>query len=264
MSKCKTPSCINFNKELDDSEIDFIRGQKVCKECWNRIDDVSADGSEQIPEVEPTQMDTPPITFQPNQPINPSPFTTLDANWQVDFQIEDTELKQKADLQTEQWSGFESPQESRTLFTPPISQQDLFDGSTDIDVVEDVFIVEEASVNFPEVIVYQGGQPRGTPYKIRGDVFMIGRSSQSSEHLPDLDFRDFVDGHKVSRHHARIIQRDGSYFIEDLDSKTGTWINEEYVEHGKSYLLEDGDIISIGGVADLEFLTSHLMGDELT
>lgn len=52
-----------------------------------------------------------------------------------------------------------------------------------------------------------------------------------------------IHEHCVSREHARIERRPGSYLIRDLDSTNGTWVNEERVT---SHCLKPGDRIRIG------------------
>jgi len=49
----------------------------------------------------------------------------------------------------------------------------------------------------------------------------------------------------VSREHARIVARDGAYFVEDLNSTNGTWLNDEKVE-AVAGPLAAGDIITVG------------------
>jgi DNA-binding winged helix-turn-helix (wHTH) protein len=63
----------------------------------------------------------------------------------------------------------------------------------------------------------------------------------------DDDCSVVVDFTGVSRHHARITVEDGRFVLEDLDSKNGTWINENRVREPID--LRDGDCIRLGGVS---------------
>lgn len=63
---------------------------------------------------------------------------------------------------------------------------------------------------------------------------------------PDCDV--VVDGKAVSRHHAKISQRDDGYWLEDLGSRNGTFLNGQLIR-GAS-LLEPNDRIRI---CDVEF-----------
>lgn len=267
MAKCAVPTCNNFNKELSAAEILDFGGQRVCGGCWLPVDGVSA------------TMATPPAPPTPvaPEPTLPTPDTTKQAepveqNWMSldafahtfqnpSIDVIDT-LKGAAPtivdiLQAPAIDTTDSPKtpthtsrEAALPITPAIPPQHQQIPND----AEGPFITFEVPTDFPELMVYQGEKQRGAPCKIVGDIFHIGRSSHHSPEPPDLDFRDFVDGRKVSRKHARIIQRNAQYFIEALSAHAHTWVNEDHVGVGELVPLHDGDIISIAGVADLEFV----------
>jgi pSer/pThr/pTyr-binding forkhead associated (FHA) protein len=54
-----------------------------------------------------------------------------------------------------------------------------------------------------------------------------------------------LDDPRVSRHHAQIRRRRGTFMIFDLDSANGTFVNGRPVEEA---ILSDGDRVSFGGV----------------
>jgi len=58
-----------------------------------------------------------------------------------------------------------------------------------------------------------------------------------------------LDHGAVSREHARISQDKGRFYVEDLHSRNGTWLNGKPVE--RKQLLASGDVIRI---CDLEFI----------
>ncbi|NLC39321.1 MAG: FHA domain-containing protein [Clostridiaceae bacterium] len=63
------------------------------------------------------------------------------------------------------------------------------------------------------------------------DEFLIGR---------DSDLVDFwIDSQNVSRQHARISRRQGSFFLEDLGSRNSTLLDGKKVNKHKEYLLPD-------------------------
>jgi hypothetical protein len=62
----------------------------------------------------------------------------------------------------------------------------------------------------------------------------IGRISDNDIVLPDPN---------VSRMHARVEKRDGSYLITDLESTNGTWVNEKRVGSAR---LSENDVIRLG------------------
>src|SRR5207253_681028 len=87
------------------------------------------------------------------------------------------------------------------------------------------------------VVLY--GPELGKRAAIGRSAFQIGRSSKNE--LP-------IDQESVSRHHARITsstsQQKSGYWIEDLGSTNGTWINDERVTAKRP--LKDGDQIRVG------------------
>lgn len=74
---------------------------------------------------------------------------------------------------------------------------------------------------------------------------VLGRRTNSGVtgmHVVDLNqFEAAALG--VSRHHAQITFRDDTYYLADLESSNGTFLNEERLHLGKQYPLKDGDLI---------------------
>ena len=83
-----------------------------------------------------------------------------------------------------------------------------------------------------------GGLRGGERFDLIGGL-SIGRSAEA-------DVR--IDDHYASGVHARIFNRDGRTYIEDMNSTNGTLVNDAIL-HGEVELL-DGDLIRIG---DTEF-----------
>jgi len=90
-------------------------------------------------------------------------------------------------------------------------------------------------------VVYLNGPFKGIvgllgKIRIKKD-FQLGRCHTSEI---KLDSRDEL----ASRHHARIIYNNGVYFIEDIGSLNGTFVNAEKIEG--MVRLRDGDTIGVG------------------
>ena len=58
---------------------------------------------------------------------------------------------------------------------------------------------------------------------------------------PDCEL--VLDNAAISRQHAQILESHGSYFLEDMRSRNGTYLNEELIEGRQE--LKDGDLIRI-------------------
>lgn len=69
----------------------------------------------------------------------------------------------------------------------------------------------------------------------------IGRASDNDIVMPDVEQGDKM----VSRHHAEISFRDGQYWVEDLDSKNGTYINDERLVPKQPRVLTPQDSVII-------------------
>jgi hypothetical protein len=84
------------------------------------------------------------------------------------------------------------------------------------------------------LVVRQGAQA-GMTFPITGEEAILGR-----EEGIDVSVRD----PEVSRRHARITWQDGSYYLEDLKSTNGTFLNNALVTSPQP--LRSGDTIGIG------------------
>ena len=69
---------------------------------------------------------------------------------------------------------------------------------------------------------------------IARETFTIGRKADNN--LP-------IDDHTVSGHHAKIVRVQSVYFLEDLKSTNGTFLNGKPIERAQLY---DTDVITIG------------------
>jgi serine phosphatase RsbU (regulator of sigma subunit)/pSer/pThr/pTyr-binding forkhead associated (FHA) protein len=87
----------------------------------------------------------------------------------------------------------------------------------------------------------ENGEQRGQCLELTGDEFIVGRA-------PDCDL--VLDPQGVSRHHARIFRVDGRYFVEDLNSRNTTKVNDQVLSARRQHPLRVGDRINI---CDVEF-----------
>jgi hypothetical protein len=84
------------------------------------------------------------------------------------------------------------------------------------------------------LVIRAGGGRAGESFPLDGDRLTVGRR-------PDSDI--FLDDVTVSRDHAVLVRRGKDYFLDDLGSLNGTYVNRRRIE---SHRLADGDELQIG------------------
>jgi FHA domain-containing protein/zinc ribbon protein len=95
--------------------------------------------------------------------------------------------------------------------------------------VEDVVADQGAAL-----VIRAGGGRVGESFPLNADRMTIGRR-------PDADI--FLDDVTVSRDHALLVRRSGDYYLDDLGSLNGTYVNRHRIE---SHRLADGDELQVG------------------
>jgi pSer/pThr/pTyr-binding forkhead associated (FHA) protein len=84
------------------------------------------------------------------------------------------------------------------------------------------------------LVIRSGGGRAGESFTVDHDRMAIGRTPDAAVFLDDVT---------VSRNHALLVHRADGYYIDDLGSLNGTYVNRRRIE---SHKLEDGDEIQIG------------------
>ena len=81
------------------------------------------------------------------------------------------------------------------------------------------------------------GPMAGTSTELEAEVTFIGRASDN-----DIQIKD----RSISRKHLKIVRKNGKFFIEDLKSENGTWIDEKPLKPGYEFEVKEGLPIAIG------------------
>ncbi len=96
-------------------------------------------------------------------------------------------------------------------------------------------------------LVIERGRSVGKKFMLSDVESQIGRWDADGGIFPDVDLDSDDPEAKVSRRHARITCRDGRYFLEDLGSTNGTFVNRgRRLAPGQPQVLQDGDEIIVG------------------
>lgn len=93
-------------------------------------------------------------------------------------------------------------------------------------------------------LVYQGDHGC-EDILVSGDAFLLGKNKQQAAGM--------IEAEGISRLHAKISWQDGDYYLEDLNSTNGTYLNGNPVEYHQKKKLHKGDKIRFGAE---EFLFS--------
>ncbi len=84
------------------------------------------------------------------------------------------------------------------------------------------------------LLVVRRGENAGSQFLLEKDVTTVGRHPESDIFLDDIT---------VSRRHAEIRRKDGRFFIYDMGSLNGSYVNRDRVDNTQ---LANGDEIQIG------------------
>lgn len=105
-------------------------------------------------------------------------------------------------------------------------------------------------------LVIEKGRSSGKQFMLSDAEAQIGRWDADGGIFPDVDLDTDDPEAKVSRRHARITLSNGQYFLEDLGSTNGTFINRgKRLPPGQRQVLCDGDEIIVGKT----FLRFHIV-----
>jgi FHA domain-containing protein len=97
------------------------------------------------------------------------------------------------------------------------------------------------------MLVIERGKSVGKQFLLNATESQIGRWDADGGVFPDVDLDSDDPEAKVSRRHARITMQDGNYFVEDLGSTNGTFVNRgKRLSPGARQPLADGDEIIVG------------------
>jgi len=88
----------------------------------------------------------------------------------------------------------------------------------------------------PKIYIINGPD-KGQSFEVEEEAIFIGRASENEIHIKDKS---------VSRKHLKLVRRDEKYYVTDLGSKNGTFIDGTRIAGGKEYEVREGMPIAAG------------------
>lgn len=95
------------------------------------------------------------------------------------------------------------------------------------------------------VLIVLDGKYANQYWTIENDSISLGREEGCEIVIPER---------QISRQHIRVYKQDKAYYLEDMDSKNGTWVNGQRIEGTRE--LFDGDEINVALAVKLQFIGS--------
>jgi len=90
------------------------------------------------------------------------------------------------------------------------------------------------------LLLANNGPQAGRKYELKGDRWILGRH-------PDCHI--VIEVGAVSRNHCQVVREGGHYYIEDLGSRNGTFVNEDAEKLEGRRELKTGDVIRVCDVS---------------
>ena len=101
----------------------------------------------------------------------------------------------------------------------------------------------ETTVLYEETIILRSLEQKDMLIHPDKFPFLIGKSRLKCDYV--------IDENVISRVHAKIIKKNNTFFIEDMDSTNKTFINGKKLEPGRKEKISKGDKITL---ADVDFI----------
>lgn len=161
--------------------------------------------------------------------------------------------------QEQENSEVEAEAEPLSSISEPIANPEIEETispeNLDLDPPEEtrVLLPTKIQMSNPVLVHVQTNQKLEIPMNLK--VIHLGRPNDQIP--PDLDMSSLPDSDVVSRIHADIrLEEDGYYYLEDMGSSNGTYVNGERLHQGDRHRLQTGDRFSLGKQNKVSFIFS--------
>ena len=199
----------------------------------------SGDEIEPFPKQLPVDVETEePIFTTSEEFVNPSDLTTAEAVAQTNLEsfepsssaVEPSESLVEPAESAKAYSGVSMSEASANVTTPDSMARGNIAGATQLQIPTCSLLHVQSNTSIE------------IPYNL--DVVHIGKPN--GQIPPDIDVAGFSDSEVVSRVHADLRIEGDAYYIEDVGSSNGTYINHAPLLQGNRHRLRAGDRIALG------------------
>ena len=135
----------------------------------------------------------------------------------------------------------ESEQSEVTEFTPQ-PEVNTPEPETNIGVIDPMTGMTQLQIQTASLLHLQSN----TSIEIPADLDIVHLGKPNGQIPPDIDVAGFPDSEVVSRVHADIRIEGDSFYLEDVGSSNGTYVNHAPLLKGNRHRLRPGDRIALG------------------
>ncbi len=158
----------------------------------------------------------------------------------LDSEISDCPNCRNLSIGTDKQNGIKQTISIKNFNSEKILQEQLMQEKEQIN--------ERIEIKNSRLIISKGGT-ENREFSLSKSICNIGRWDPSLKSHPEVDLSDEDIDAKVSRIHARIVRNSEGFYIEDMGSRNGTFLNREFkLVKGIQYSLKDGDEVIIGHI----------------
>lgn len=211
----------------DDEEEDLTIGQPKAS---SNLESTEIDSS-------PVDLELPPefVISNPDVPSNrPSSAESTD----LDLNLDEALTEEKAEIQPEE---LETPEEAEVAINSdntsptPIAEPEP-------NAVDNISGMTQLQLETASLLHLQSN----TTIEIPANLNVVHIGKPNGQIPPDIDVAGFPDSEVVSRLHADIRIEGDIYYIEDVGSSNGTYVNHTPLLKGNRHRLRAGDRIALG------------------
>ena len=126
------------------------------------------------------------------------------------------------------------------------------------DTAEKIARGQRMDLSVQKARVYFRDDREGTEYDVTWQPCVIGRRDPrdpARNRLLAVDLEEAGDALSVSRHHACLIEEGGVFYVEGLNQRNPTYVNDAPLRFGNRALLHAGDRVLVGKIS----LTFYIM-----